>query len=66
MVDDFDFDKALKPLQTGKTITGKDGVLPPLIKRLPAAPLDAELVSTRPRKAGVLHDIPIAWLAALV
>mgnify|MGYP000671087784 CR=1 FL=1 len=37
MSEDFDFDKALKALkalQSGKAITGKDGVLAPLIKKL--------------------------------
>ena len=34
MTDDFDFDKALEALQSGKAITGKDGVLTPLIKKL--------------------------------
>jgi putative transposase len=45
MSDDFDFDKALKALQSGKAITGKDGVLTPLIKKLTEAALDAELDS---------------------
>ena len=45
MTDDFDFDKALKALQSGKAITGKDGVLTPLIKKLTEAALEAELDS---------------------
>ena len=45
MSNDFDFDKALKALQSGKAITGKDGVLTPLIKRLTDAALEAELDS---------------------
>ena len=38
----FDFDKALKALQSGKAITGKGGVLTPLIKKLTEATLEAE------------------------
>lgn len=45
MNDQFDFDKALKALQSGKAITGKDGVLTPLIKQLTEAALEAELDS---------------------
>jgi len=45
MKDEFDFDKALKALQSGEGITGKDGVLTPLIKRLNEAALEAELDS---------------------
>ncbi len=45
MKDEFDFDKALKALQSGEGITGKDGVLTPLIKRLTEAALEAELDS---------------------
>lgn len=45
MTDDFDFDKALEALQSGKAITGKDGVLAPLIKKLTEAALEAELDS---------------------
>ena len=45
MSDDFDFEQALKALQSGKAITGKDGVLTPLIKKLTEAALEAELDS---------------------
>lgn len=45
MTEKFDFDKALKALQSGKAITGKDGVLTPLIKQLTEAALEAELDS---------------------
>jgi putative transposase len=45
MSEDFDFDKALKALQSGKAITGKDGVLTPLIKKLTEAALEGELDS---------------------
>ena len=37
MSQSFDFDKALKDLQAGKDLTGKDGVLMPLIKQLTEA-----------------------------
>lgn len=30
----FDFDKVLQELQSGKDLTGKDGILTPLIKQL--------------------------------
>ena len=43
MSDTFDFDKALKGLQAGKDLTGKDGVLMPLIKQLTEAAITAEL-----------------------
>jgi putative transposase len=39
----FDFDIALKQLQSGKGLTGKDGILTPLIKQLTEAALKAEL-----------------------
>jgi len=39
----FDFDKALKELQSGKDLTGKDGVLMPLIKQLTEAVITGEL-----------------------
>lgn len=45
MRDEFDFDEALKALQSGKAITGKDGVLTPLIKKLTEAALEGELDS---------------------
>ncbi|WP_432323253.1 IS256 family transposase [Yersinia enterocolitica] len=41
----FDFDKALKALQSGQALTGKDGILTPLIKQLTEAALAAELDS---------------------
>jgi len=43
MSDKFDFDKALKDLQSGKDLTGKDGILTPLIKQLTEAVLSSEL-----------------------
>jgi transposase-like protein len=41
----FDFEKALKEIQSGKPFTGKDGVLTSLIKNLAEAALEAELDS---------------------
>ncbi|EOS94316.1 Transposase for insertion sequence element ISRM3, partial [Erwinia tracheiphila PSU-1] len=41
----FDFDKALKALQSGQALTGKDGILTTLIKQLTEAALAAELDS---------------------
>jgi transposase-like protein len=43
MTQSFDFNKALAELQSGKGLTGKDGVLTPLIKQLTEAALKAEL-----------------------
>lgn len=39
----FDFDDALKAIQSGQSITGADGVLAPLVKQLTEAALSAEL-----------------------
>lgn len=43
MTQPFDFEKALQDLQAGKGLTGKDGILTPLIKQLTEAALNAEL-----------------------
>lgn len=43
MTHSFDFDQALQDLQSGKNLTGKDGILTPLIKQLTEAALQAEL-----------------------
>ncbi len=43
MSQEFDFNKALEALQSGQALTGKDGVLTPLIKQLTEAALGAEL-----------------------
>jgi putative transposase len=43
MSEQFDFDKALSALRNGQDLTGKDGVLTPLIKQLTEAALKAEL-----------------------
>ncbi|WP_420300998.1 IS256 family transposase [Enterobacter sp. BNK-8] len=45
----FDFDKALKALQSGQALTGKDGILTPLIKNLTKAALAAELDAHLPQ-----------------
>ena len=45
MSEKFDFESALKALQSGQPITGKDGVLAPLVKQLTEAALEAELDS---------------------
>jgi transposase-like protein len=39
----FDFEKALSELQAGKDLTGKNGILMPLIKQLTEAVITAEL-----------------------
>ena len=41
----FDFNEALKAIQSVKPITGSDGVLAPLIKQLTEAALSAEIDS---------------------
>ncbi|MEW8015085.1 MAG: IS256 family transposase [Candidatus Sedimenticola endophacoides] len=45
MSEQFDFDKALAALKNGQDLTGKDGILTPLIKQLTEAALKAELES---------------------
>jgi transposase-like protein len=45
MAEKFDFEAALKAVQSGQSITGKDGVLGPLVKQLTEAALEAELES---------------------
>lgn len=45
MTETFDFDRALEALQSGQPLTGKDGVLAPLIKQLTEAALEGELES---------------------
>jgi len=42
---DFDFNDAVKDIINGKNISGKDGVLAPLVKQLVEAALEAELES---------------------
>ena len=45
MSEKFDFEVALKAIQLGQAITGKDGVLAPLVKQLTEAALEGELDS---------------------
>jgi len=45
MSEKFDFNKALEALQNGQDLTGKDGILTPLLKQLTEAALKAELES---------------------
>ena len=45
MTEKFNFDEALKAIQSGQSISGKDGVLAPLVKQLTEAALEAELDS---------------------
>jgi transposase-like protein len=45
MAEKFDFEAALKAVQSGQSITGKDGVLGPLVKQLTEAALEGELDS---------------------
>ena len=45
MSEQFDFEEALKEIQSGERITGKDGVLAPLVKQLTEAALECELDS---------------------
>jgi transposase-like protein len=43
MTTNFNLEKALKALQSGQDLTGKDGLLTPLIKQLTEAALKTEL-----------------------
>jgi transposase-like protein len=45
MAEKFDFEAALKAVQSGQSITGKDGILRPLVKQLTEAALEGELES---------------------
>ena len=45
MSEKFDFEEALKAIQSGQAITGTDGVLAPLVKQLTKAALEGELDS---------------------
>jgi putative transposase len=45
MREEFDFDVALAALQDGQGLTGKDGILTPLIKQLTEAALQAEMAA---------------------
>ena len=41
----FDFNEVLEQFRNGKNLTGKDGLLAPLIKQLTEAALEAEVES---------------------
>ena len=41
----FDFNEVLEQFKSGKNLTGKDGLLAPLIKQLTEAALEAEVES---------------------
>ncbi len=43
MSSNFDFEETLSELRSGKDLSGKDGVLMPLIKQLTEAAITAEL-----------------------
>ncbi len=43
MANNFDFEAALKQLQSGQPLTGENGILTPLIKQLAEAALNAEI-----------------------
>jgi len=43
--EEFDFEKALTDLRAGKPLSGKDGILTPLVKKLTEAALEGELDS---------------------
>ena len=47
MAEEFDFEAALRAVQSGQSITGKDGVPGPLVKQLTEAALEAALDSHR-------------------
>lgn len=52
MSEQFDFDQALAALQSGQSLTGKDGVLAPLVKQLTEAALQGELEAHLNNDAG--------------
>jgi len=54
MSQQFDFDRALSALQNVQDLTGKDGILTPLIKQLTEAALKAELETHLDR------DVPLS------
>ena len=73
MSEQFDFNKALAALQNGQDLTGKDGILTPLVKQLTEAALKAEVEShlgadeAPNRKNGIQqenHQIPLGQFRA--
>ena len=65
MAEKFDFEAALKAVQSGQSITGKDGVLGPLVKQLSEAALEAELDSHLADTAGRNLAFPALLTSAL-
>ena len=54
----FDMDAALKQLREGKDLTGKDGILTPLIKQLTEAAM--QTVDVRPEQVRVvIQETPL-------
>ncbi len=49
---EFDFNEILNQFRNGKRLTGKDGLLAPLIKQLTEAALEAEVESH------IANDVP--------
>ncbi|MFC1681788.1 hypothetical protein ACFL1S_08440 [Pseudomonadota bacterium] len=63
MKEKFDFEAALKAIQSGQAISGKDGVLAPLVKQLTeAALLDYEIVSPADRIATEVHPPHVGFV----
>ncbi len=60
MTTQFDFQEAVKALQAGKKLNGKDGVLTSLIKQLSEAALQAELDSTLPTNNNLTAEMALA------
>ena len=56
MREEFDFDVALAALQDGQGLTGKDGILTPLVKQLTEAALQAELAAVKLRPPPTLSS----------
>ena len=71
----FDFNEVLEQFRNGKNLTGKDGLLAPLIKQLTEAALEAEVEShiandvlngNRNRKNGVNKKLLKVYLMVLL
>ena len=56
---EFDFNEILNQFRNGKRLTGKDGLLSPLIKQLTEAALEAEVESHIANDAFV--SLPKYW-----
>jgi len=63
LVSDFDFEafqkEAIEKLKAGKPLSGKDGVMMPLIKRIVEAALKGEVASHLDSEPAAGGDIPI-------